>query len=168
MVSFIGRGNMKKKRLSVIVTCLICLTAGVFITGCGDKSGGTYDEPEITADYLMGEYAEQLLTDGAETITGSVVIEKDGDSYTASVEEKRIVASSDYDEGYYIADTNLNDSLAFDEDVRLVVSDDGDCKVSNPEEFIEKYNDNPDSLYKVFHMGDYLELIIPLDPEEAL
>lgn len=159
---------MKKNRLSIILTCLICLTAATLITGCGDKSGGTYDEPEITADYLMGEYAEQLITDGAETITGSVVLEKNGDSYTASVEEKKIVASSDYDEGYYIADTNLNDNLAFDEDVRLVVSENGEPEVTDPEEFIEKYNDDPDSLYTVYHMGDYLELIVPLDPEDQL
>lgn len=164
----LGSETMKKTNHILIMCSVFCITAMMLLSGCGNKSGGTYDEPEITSSYLTGEYSEQLLTDGAKTITGSVVLSKDGDSYTASVEQKKIVANSDYDEGYYVADTNLNTKLPFDEDVRLVVSDNGELKVSNPEEFIEKYNDLPDQLYTVYRMGDYLELIIPIDPADFI
>lgn len=159
---------MKKKKLSLIIGCILCLASTSLMFGCAHRSGGTYDEPEITADYLTGEYAEQLTTDGAKTFVGSVVLKRDGDSYDAIVEEKKIVASDDYDEGYYIADTNSSHELEFDEDIRIVVSQGEDLVVSNPEDFIKDYNNSPDMLYNVYYMGDYLELLVPLNPAEQL
>ena len=97
---------MKRTRGKVLFILLVFILSVSVLTGCGeDKSGSTIDEPEITTDYLTDEYADQLTTDGAETILGLVVLEKSEDSsYTAHIREQEIVLNSSYDEGYYIAD----------------------------------------------------------------
>ncbi|MFR6258354.1 MAG: hypothetical protein ACLULK_06210, partial [Anaerovoracaceae bacterium] len=101
---------MGKNIKLIILSLLLCVFSFAMLSGCGeDKSGSTINEPEITGEYLAEEYSQQLLNDGAETVLGLVTIEKQGeDSYKVNIAEREVVPSSKYDEGYYLADNNIN------------------------------------------------------------
>lgn len=63
---------------------------------------------EITGKYLQEDYSQQLLNDGAETVVGYVTLEKLGEGdYSVHISERQVVASSEYKDGYYIADNNV-------------------------------------------------------------
>ena len=67
--------NRSKKINGLLLT--LCIISVFIFAGCGEeKSGNTISEPEITGKYLKEEYSQQLLTDGAETMIGTVDIEK--------------------------------------------------------------------------------------------
>lgn len=156
---------MKKfNKLLILLLILSILT----LSGCGDKSGSTIDEPEITSDYLQEEYSQQLITDGAETIIGYVDITKDGDTYKVHVSEQEVVPNSNYDKGYYIADTNLTKDLNLGFDARIVCNDNGKEIVSTADAFIGNHPDGSDYLYTVYFMGDSAELILVTDPKEVI
>ena len=71
--------NRSKKINGLLLT--LCIISVFIFAGCGEeKSGNTISEPEITADYLDGEYADQLINDGAGTMLGTVSVEQSGDS----------------------------------------------------------------------------------------
>lgn len=60
--------------------CIAAMTLSILLAfafaGCSNKSGNTIDEPEITADYLIEDYSQQLITDGGENMLGHVTMEK--------------------------------------------------------------------------------------------
>ena len=73
---------MRGKSKYIVLSLVLCLSMMLFLCGCGEeKSGSTIEEPEITGKYLQEEYSQQLLTDGAETMIGTVDIEKKDDNY---------------------------------------------------------------------------------------
>ncbi len=154
--------------LAFFICVIMIFTVGLFLAGCSNKSGGTYDEPEITAEYLVGEYAEQLLTDGAETIQGSIEMTETDETYTLTVTQKEIVPNTTYDEGYYIADRNLTTELYLDSECRIVCEHDGEYEVSNTEDFISNHNGQPDTIYTVYSFGDMVELIVVIDPADVI
>ncbi len=160
---------MKKIKGSKILLLVVFALSILILTGCGeDKSGNTIDEPEITVDYLTGEYANQLTTDGAEIITGFVTIEKTEDSYIAHIREQEVVPNSNYDDGYYIADTNLTKDAALGSDARMTCDIDGKASVVTADEFIDNNDDDSEQLYNVYLMGDSAELILEVEPETVI
>ncbi|MGI6767297.1 MAG: hypothetical protein ACOX4R_08865 [Lentihominibacter sp.] len=167
MMRLFNTGN-RHKLFSFLVCTTVVFSIGLTMAGCGDKSGGTYDEPEITAEYLMGEYAEQLLTDGAEPIQGSVEMTETDETYTLTVAQKEIVPSENYKDGYYIADRNLKTELYLDNECRIVWDNNGTYEVGNTEEFISDYNGKPDTIYTVYCFGDLAELIVVIDPADMI
>ena len=157
-----------KKILMVLCACFalgFCLFA---FAGCGNQNEDITEEPELDADYLMGDYTQQLITDGAEQYLGSVSIEKHGDSYKATVAEKEVVASDRYDEGYYIADRNLEHKFTFDDGSRIVrTSKRGDLEYVDSETFLTEGQD-ANALYNVYVIGDSIELMVYVEPTEML
>lgn len=155
-----------KMRFLALLFCMVCALA---LASCNsNQSGNTIDEPEITPEYLAGEYAQQLMTDGAETITGDVSIEKTDDSYTVHIIEKEVVPSNSYDEGYYIADTNITKDVSFGDEARIVCAHEGERIVSSANDFISNHPGGPDGLYTIYLMGDSAELILLVDPKDLL
>ena len=64
---------MKKKKGLIFLILTVLAFSMYCLTGCGEeKSGNTISEPDITVDYLHGEYSDQLMTDGAVTMLGSI------------------------------------------------------------------------------------------------
>lgn len=156
------------KGLKTLVLAIMIFSAFA-LAGCGgDQSGNTIDEPEITTDYLHGEYSDQLMTDGAVTMLGSVDITQDGESYIITVTEKEVVANSGYEEGYYIADTNITKEASLGLYSRMTCVIDGEEQVVDADTFMENSSDDPDTLYTVFFMGDSAELVLATDPADVM
>ncbi len=160
---------MEKFGKTRFLALFVCMGCALVLASCNsNQSGNTIDEPEITPEYLTEDYAQQLMTDGAETITGDVSIEKTDDSYMVHIIEKEVVPSSSYDEGYYIADTNINKDVAFGDEARIVCAHENERIVSSADDFIENHPDGSEDLYTVYLMGDSAELILLVDPEDLL
>ena len=158
----------KLKGLSFVFLAVVIFSMSV-LTGCGEeKSGNTISEPEITGKYLKEEYSQQLLTDGAETMIGTVDIEKKDDNYKVTVTEKEVVPNSSYNEGYYIADTNLVTDLTLGLDARIASLEDGKLVVESADEFIKSKAEHKDQLFTVYMMGTSAELIIGTDPADVM
>lgn len=158
--------KLGKMRFLAVLFCMVCV---FILAGCNsNQSGNTIDEPEITAEYLTDEYSQQLMTDGAETISGAVSMENSDGSYIVHIIEKEVVPSSSYKEGYYIADTNVTKDVSFGDEARIVCAHDGERIVSSADDFIENHPDASDNLYTVYLMGDSAELILLVEPEDLL
>ena len=159
---------MKRIFRSVFLSLLLCTAMAVMLTGCGgDKSGGTIDEPEITGEYLAGEYAQQLTTDGAEIVLGSVDMEKTEDGYSVSVAEKEVVVNDSYEKGYYIADRNLNRDVQLGPEARIACDEGETLGVVSPDENRYTYSGDDEQLYQVYLMGESAELLLAVDPEDV-
>ena len=156
-----------KTRALILIACLtmgLCLFA---LCGCGDENSDITDEPDLDADYLMGEYTDQLITDGAEQVLGSVVVIESDGTYEAVLEEKKVVASDRYDNGYYIADRNLQHKYSFDADSRVVLKKHGDMVYVDAMSYAAQQADE-DTLFNVYVIGDSVELMVAVDPSEVL
>ena len=158
---------MKKKGMRILLAGLVSAFMITAFAGCGgnDDSDLDYGDQEFTVDFLTGDYAQQLTTDGAETVVGNVTITGEEGNYTVQVKQKEVVVNENYDGGYYIADRNMTSEYAFGSDVGLVIMKDGEPTLCDVPEFIESVQDDDTSLYTVYVMGDTVELILPLDPE---
>lgn len=159
------------KRLGKLrfLTLLLSMALMLILASCNsDQSGNTIDEPEITADYLTEDYSQQLLTDGAETMTGAVSLEGADGSYTVHIIEKEVVASDSYDEGYYIADTNVVKDVALGPEARIVCAEGDELMVSDADGFMEHHANDSDELFTIYLMGDSAELIVIAEPKALL
>ena len=116
---------MMKKRQFTLLMVLVLLFCVLPLSGCGQESGDEelmdeLAEPKITVKYLSGEYADQILKDGGEKVLGTISIEDDGNGdYDLTVNSMVIVESSITDEGYYIADKNLSETVPLDSEARV-------------------------------------------------
>lgn len=157
--------RLKKIKGLLLVMCML----SVFIfAGCGEeKSGNTISEPEITGTYLQEEYSQQLLTDGAETMLGFTDIEKSDSSYKVTVTEKEVVPNSSYEEGYYIADTNIVKELTLGIDARIAVLEDEELNVITADGFIKNSDQYEDQLFTVYMMGTSAELLLGTEPTDV-
>lgn len=162
---------MKKNCIRLILSGVLCLSLAAALAGCSgspEDSDVNYDGAEMDVEFLTGEYADQLINDGADTVTGSVSLISEGDSYKVVVEQKQVVVNENYEDGYYIADRNMTSEYEFGADMGIVVMENGEPAVSDAETFQKKYSDDPDALYTVYLMGDTVELILPLDPRQLV
>ncbi len=136
----------KKKKILILIGILLVLTGTIlFLIFSGffvneEQSGQTIAEPEITPEYLKGEYAEMLIRDGAlitvgtlEEIKSSTSIEN---SFEAVVHGKEVVESESEPGGYYIADLNTALPVFIDQQTRIVVDD----KILSTDEFVNSHN----------------------------
>ncbi|MCQ4637204.1 hypothetical protein NE619_10760 [Anaerovorax odorimutans] len=157
---------MRRKKFAGILL-LVSVAALVFLSGCGQThTGDDLEEPEITVEYLSGEFADQILRDGGEKELGAIRIEDEGDGkYALTVESMVIVESSYSKSGYYVADKNISTKVPLDSEARVTYIKD---KKKGPEvieldEFIKKAQkdaktedfSDPDSekLYDVYIIG---------------
>lgn len=161
---------MRRRILRLLGAGLVSVLMLTAFAGCGstEDSDQDFGDEEYTPVYLAGEYAEQLINDGAKTLEGTITITGEKDNYTVQVQEKEVVVNENYDGGYYIADRNLSNEYAFGGDVGLVVDKGGTQEVCTVEDFIADTEKDPDALYTVYIMGDAVELILPLDPRDVV
>lgn len=170
------RFGKKKSIFAACIFLVLLLLFAMLLNGCNEKgqSGGTIDEPEITPEYLAGEYAKQLVRDGASVILGTFDVQ-DGDSdlQWITIHEKSIVQDPASDDGYYISDKNLSYDYLISDNVRVtfVMGNDSLVTVLDKKNFIDAVLDDreanktdPDykdkKLYEFYVMGDQVELIL--------
>jgi len=111
---------MRKKHINRIAAVLLALILILSFGGCGRVDNTIAEPDEITAEYLYGEYAEQLVRDGAEVQQGTVVIDTDGNGlYSITVESMVVVESDITDAGYYVADANISSTIPLDPEARI-------------------------------------------------
>lgn len=168
--------NFLKKTAFMLVPILLCLSLG----GCwkSDLHGNTYVEPEITVEYLITDFANQITRDGAEKMFGVIdnVIDNKDDTYTVTVLGKQFVEDASQPNGFYIADRNVDYELTLSKNVRSVIFPSSDLTEAqlflNSSGFIQAFNDgfstflqetSADEKTNYFYfyvMHDFVELII--------
>lgn len=162
------------------VLLLLVGLLGLSLLGCweSDLSGNTYVEPEITVDYLINEFANQLTRDGAEKRFGvidSVKDNKDG-TYALTISGKQFVNDSGQPNGFYIADRNIKYELTSSVNARSVIFPTSDLEDGHfyltSAEFIQGFKEDFSALDKVtssgeeayyfyfYVMHDFVELIV--------
>lgn len=170
--------NIKFKAL-----ILLMLTFALILTGCSsDQSGLTVDEPEITIDYLEGEYADQLIRDGAEYVFGTIDFEvAAGGEETAGdkiiIAAKEYVVDPNYPDGYYIADRNKSYIAYMPAEARTTYIAEGasSAVIMSPYDFLTGVKNDyaahesdllafkESKLYHIYLMGDQILLIMAWD-----
>lgn len=169
--------NLFIRRTALLTLCFLLVLS---LDGCwkSDLSGGTYEEPEITLDYLITDFANQIIKDGAEKRFGEIdsIIDNKDDTYTLTVLGKQFVEDSSQPGGFYIADRNVNYELTLSKNVRSVIFPTNDLEDGqfflNSAGFIQAFNDDFSSFlqetpseeihyYFYFYvMHDFVELIV--------
>ena len=162
------------KKLGALIIILAAVYIIVFASGC-TGTHNTIDEPDITAEYLSGEYAAQLVRDGALVIFGSIeIIEDEDGTILVYVDEKEYVEDADQPNGFYIADKNLDSTyqLSYESRATFLPGGSSTPEAMYADEFvgaatrdnIEFGADNPGyseyKLYDIYIMGDQIELLI--------
>lgn len=154
---------MKRRLIKITALMLVLITISIGFAGCGND----LTEPDITVDYLQGEFAEMLEKDGAEIVIGSVdILEEDG-ANTARITEKQVVAS-DSKKGYYLAETNNIYERVIGSDCRIVYFNGDTPIVGNAEDYIKYHNGETDTIYKTYCFSESCELILPVNPEDLI
>ncbi len=158
---------MKRSRKLFLIISVFCIALA--LTSCQSKdSDEDFSESYDDVEYLMTDYVDQLVRDGAETVTGTLEITGTEENYSVTVDEKKVVINDNYDDGYYIADRNITNTYPLGNDTGFVVMEDGNPVICTAEEFMEKHAGDTNSLYTVYLMGDTAEHIIPLDPQSLI
>lgn len=161
--------NRHFKRITVAILVLILIFS---FSSCGNKSGNTIDEPdEITAEYLYGEYAEQLIRDGAEVTLGTVDVDTDGNGLYSLTTENMVIVESDLsDAGYYVADANIETTAWLDPEARIAyISEKGtEPEILSVDEFMaivdaedfDPIEEGNEKIFDVYTMGDTVMMVL--------
>ncbi len=169
---------MKRNSFAPILALSLILAFCLFLAGCEEEpdSHDILEEPEITVEYLSGEYAQQLLRDGGESTLGTIEIQSKSDgSYLLTVNSMVIVESSISDDGYYIADKNVSNTVPLSSEAlaTYIESSDDAPKVVDLEKFVSLVQedgkkaasgkgstDQPEKLYDVYTIGGSALLLL--------
>jgi len=151
----------KPNALFLIIICAAFVTVAL-TTGCGESMDQMGDEPDFTADFLSGEYAAQLIKDGALVIFGVItaITEDEDGVITVEISEREYVEAQNHPDGYFIADKNL-DSIHYLSSEASATFIPGGLTIPRAmkvDEFISVSHE--DRLYDVYIMGEQIELLI--------
>lgn len=161
---------MKKNHLTKFLTLCFTLFLLVSITACNEQHD-ILEEPDITVEYLSGDYADQLLRDGGENTLGTIsLVQNEDDTYSLTVNSMLIVENDDSDLGYYIADKNITSVFQLDPEARVTyIKEKGaDPEIVDLTEFIhlvQNETSNPlkegdEKLYNVYTMDNNVLMIL--------
>lgn len=99
-----------QKKFKIQFMCFllaISLVIPISLSGCGKPID--QDAPEITIDYLYNGYVDQLLSDGAEKVIGSIELSKDeNEEIIVTVHPKELVADEKEESGYRVVSYAAN------------------------------------------------------------
>jgi len=135
----------------------------------------TLDEPEITVEYLTGDYARQLLRDGAYVLFGTIDLRRASeDEIIVTIREKEVVTDPDFINAFYVADKNLEWEYLLSQGVRATfhLRDENNIVPMEHDEFIdavwvdffETIAEDPNGqeyrVYYIYIIDGYVELLI--------
>ncbi len=120
------------------------------ITLSGCRTATDKDAPEITTDYLYHGYQEQLLTDGAEKIIGSIELSKnEKDEIILTVHPKELIPDEKEESGYRITSYASNQQYTLPPHAyctRLSTQDSDSAEILSTDDFFtaitEDYKNN--------------------------
>ena len=160
----------KMKKTLTMICAAVCVIA--LLAGCTRGYHGTLDEPELTVSYLTGEYAAQLINDGARVLFGTIdLTEREDGTRLVNIREKEHVEDPDDPRGFYIADRNLESTYELSEEARATFIPRGERVAQAMDyetfvdavwlEFFENNIEHQDyQLYDIYIMGDEVLLFI--------
>ncbi len=162
---------MKKRHITRLTAALLALILILSLCSCGRVDNTIAEPEEITVEYLYGEYADQLIRDGAEITTGTVLIETDGNGlYSMTVENMVIVESDITDAGYYVADANISTTLPLDPEARIAyISETGaEAEIITVDELMnivtaagyDPLEEGNEKLFDVYTMGGTVLMVL--------
>ncbi|MBQ6686409.1 MAG: hypothetical protein IJM99_09910 [Firmicutes bacterium] len=152
---------MKRNHIcSFAALLLVCLL--VLLTACGTPMGDeTIDNSDITYDYLVEEYSEMLLTDGAEHLIGSVELSTAEDGSPQIILHPKEAASKANDDGTYTVSSYAINRVLYLSDSVYAVAPDSQTVLSGGEFLLSVPDDFDDStMYDVYAMEDQILLIL--------
>jgi len=166
-----------KSTVKVTLFLMLSLIMVISMAGCNNpkKVGNTYEEPEITIEYLSTEYVDQLIRDGGTHFFGSLKITEDenGNPFV-TIAEKELVKDTNHPKGYYIADKNLESSypLSFEARTTHLNGKTSIATIMTSEKFVEAVaadekiviqstsDESTLKFYDIYVIGDQVELIL--------
>jgi len=164
------------KKFNIQFMCFlfaILLILPLILSGCGipkDK-----DAPEITVDYLNHGYADQLISDGAEKIIGSIELSKnENEEMIVTVHQKELIPDENEESGYRILSYAANQEYSLPSHAYCTFhtgKKSDSSEILSPEEFLtaiqEDYKNNGgfseygDSiLYDIYVLDDQIQLTL--------
>ena len=152
---------MKKHHVrSIAALLLVCLLG--LLTACGAPMGeGSLDNGDVTYDYLIEEYSEMLLTDGAEHLIGSVEVSTAEDGSPQIILHPKEAASEPNSDGTYtVSSYAINRVLYLADNVYATYGDSE--TILGGEDFLISVGDEFDDsiMYDVYAMEDQILLIL--------
>lgn len=164
---------IKKSHRGIGITLLVLFTATTLF-GCGAM--GNEDTPEITPQYLEGDYAQQLMNDGAEKLLGSIALNKgDSGDIEMILHPKEIVEDDTQAGGFRIDSFALNRTFVIPDQAYITFLPKGESKdpqILTPSQFYtavneeyKEYNTNfsdygDHKLYDVYALDSQVLLIL--------
>jgi len=166
-----------KSTVKLILFLMLSFIMVISMSGCDNPKqvGNTYEEPEITVEYLSTEYVDQLIRDGATHFFGSLQITPDenGNPFV-TIAEKELVMDSAHPKGYYVADKNLESTypLSFEARTTHLSGETSIANIMTSENFVkavasdkkltmQKTSDESAlKFYDIYVIGDQVELIL--------
>ncbi len=144
---------MHTKKIIIILSCtllVLLLFSGILIItnqiNIGEKEESTSIEPdEMTAEYLMSEYPETLITNGALATLSSIGEIKPSSEegyYEIVLEGKEAFPDEKEADGYYLADVNTSLPVVLDSETQIVYNDNNNFIILSLEDFIIKHNED--------------------------
>lgn len=165
------RSTTSFKRIGLLLLAVFTAAA---ILGC--DAMGEEETPEITPEYLSGEYAQQLINDGAEKLLGSMELSiGDSGDVEMILHPKEIVKDDSQEKGYRIDSFALNRTFIVPEQAYvsyLPPGDDQELQILTPQQFYtavgeeyEEFNTNfaeygDRRLYDVYALDNQVLLIL--------
>ena len=152
---------MKRNHIcSFAALLLVCLLG--LLTACGTPMGDeTIANSDITYDYLVEEYSEMLLTDGAEHLIGSVELSTAEDGSPQIILHPKEAASKANDDGTYTVSSYAINRVLYLSDSVYAVAPDSQTVLGGGEFLLSVSDDFDDStMYDVYAMEDQILLIL--------
>lgn len=152
---------MKKQHYRGITALLLVCLLGL-LTACGTPMGEeAIDNSDITYDYLVEEYSEMLLTDGAEHLIGSIEVSTAEDGSPQIVLHPKEASSSANEDGTYTVSSYAINRVLYLSDSVYAVTSDSQAVLSGGEFLLSVPDDFDDStMYDVYTMEDQILLIL--------
>ncbi len=143
---------MKTKTLITLLSCILLALILVFVLlistdriSIGSDQENTMQEAEITPDYLMKDFPQQLVDEGAAlTLSEIGEIKPSGEQgfYETVLQGKEAFPSSETSSGYTITDSNTLLPVVLGPETRIVYSDNNSFVILSTEEFVTLHNEN--------------------------
>ena len=168
---------MKNYKKVVYICLILSLTLMMLFTGCSsNQSGSTMDEPDITVGYLEGDYAQQLLRDGAEHYFGNInIIDMEDGSIVLDIKTMTFVEDTSHPDGYYCEDRNFSLGCQLAEEARctFIQGNMSIPQIVTAAEFVEAYRNDiaqnggeenaeyvESRLFDIYIMNGQIELVL--------